>query len=181
MRKYVKEGLLTAVAVVIGMTAGVPSKAVADDMVLSSETLAELAQVRNATARYHNILNAFADGYIDAEFPVPGVGCHLINLAYVFDMQIVLEQPDVLVYSDCSPTAVGGAELRAVEYALVCVTGDCADTPMPEGYSGDSDAWVVFPGVPERAIPPQWSLHAWVWRHNPAGMFVTINPQLLDE
>ena len=145
---------------------------------LSAQTLKELAQVRRATARYHNVINALADGYVDANFPAPGIGCHMINFGLVFDGEIDLEKPELLVHSDCSGSAIarGKSELRAVEYSLVC-SPDCSQVEMPEGFSGDHDAWEVFPGVPD-AIPPQWTLHAWIWRHNPEGIFVKVNPSV---
>lgn len=139
---------------------------------LSSQTLKELAQVRRATARYHNILNAYADGYVEADFDPPGIGCHMINIGYLFDPEIDLEKPELLIYDDCSGTARGKSELRAVEYALACAL-DCASTPMPEGFSGDHDVWEVFVGTPYL-----WTLHAWVWRHNPDGIFVKVNPAI---
>ena len=144
---------------------------------MSAQTLKELAQVRRATARYHNINNALADGYIDANFVAPGIGCHMINFGYVFDPAIDLEKPELLVYADCSGTAGGRSELRAVEYSLVC-SPDCGETDMPEGFTGDHDAWEVFPGVPAASIPPQWTLHAWIWRNNPEGIFVKVNPSV---
>lgn len=143
---------------------------------LSSETLKELAQARRATAKYHDISNAIADGYTNANFVAPGIGCHMINFAYAFDNIIDLSKPELLVYADCSGTALGQSELRAVEYSLICASPGCTGTDIPEGFTGDHDAWELFPGDISAGIPPQWTLHAWVWRHNPEGIFVKVNP-----
>lgn len=151
--------------------------ATAKEHQLSAATRSEIAQVRRATARYHNISNAYADGYteVDPPFVLAGVGCHLWDLAALFgDLgEIDLNHPELLIYSDCSKSAGGQAELRAVEYARPC-DGLCDESNLPEGFSGDEDAWEVFGGN------VLWTLHVWIWRHNPAGIFVKINPDIED-
>lgn len=173
------KGITSAVGVTI-MLSLAPWTAAKAQPGLSPQTLKELAQARRATARYHNILNAISDGYINGNYVVEGVGCHMVNLNYLFDFgdpapNINLEKPELLVYADCSGTAGGRSELRAVEYSLPCPE-DCSQTPAPTGFTGDHDAWHVFPGDASLGIPPQWTLHAWTWRHNPDGLFVTLNP-----
>ncbi len=179
MRKT-KFGVWTITAVTASMILALaPTHRVVAGEGLSAQTLQELAQVRRATARYHNILNAFADGYVDVSFVASGIGCHLVNFEYGFDPAIDLEKPEALVYSDCSGTAGGRSELRSVEYSRVCLSPTCDETPLPEGFSGDHDVWEVFPGgfsSDGMFIPPQWTLHAWIWRHNPDGLFVKVNP-----
>ena len=151
--------------------------AAANEHQLSADTRSEIAQVRRATARYHNISNAYADGYteVDPPFVLAGVGCHLWDLAALFgdSGEIDLNHPELLIYSDCSQSAGGQAELRAVEYARPC-DGLCDESNLPEGFSGDEDAWEVFGGN------VLWTLHVWIWRHNPAGIFVKVNPDIED-
>ena len=176
----IRNSMVTVVATF--MLSIMPVQVALSEPGLSAQTLKELAQVRRATARYHNIHNAIADGYVDANFVAPGIGCHMINFAYIFDPAIDLEKPELLVYADCSGTAGGRSELRAVEYSRLCVPEfDCGAVEMPEGFTGDHDAWEVFPGDPTAQpgpIPPQWTLHAWIWRNNPAGIFVKVNPSV---
>lgn len=167
--------LSTSVAVTVALSIS-PWQDANADQGLSSTTLKELAQVRRATARYHDISNAIADGYMNADFDAPGIGCHMINFGYAFDGAIDLQKPELLVYSDCSGTAMGRSELRAVEYSLICFVPACAGIDIPEGFTGDNDAWELFPGDFALGIPPQWTLHVWVWRHNPDGIFVKVNP-----
>ena len=47
---------------------------------LAPQTLKELAQVRRATAKYHDISNAIADGYIDVSFVAPSRNCWSIPI-----------------------------------------------------------------------------------------------------
>ena len=170
-----RKSIMTSVIATLALSV-TPVHIVEADGRLSSKTLKELAQARRATAKYHDISNAIADGYTNANFVAPGIGCHMINFAYAFDDAIDLHKPELLVYSDCSGTALGQSELRAVEYSLICAMPGCTDKEIPEGFTGDHDAWELFPGDISAGIPPQWTLHAWVWRHNPEGIFVKVNP-----
>jgi hypothetical protein len=145
---------------------------------MSSDTSKALAQARRATARYHNIDNARADMYTDASFVLPGVGCHLINPSLI-DGEFDPTQPELLIYSDnCGDEDTGRATLRSVEYVIPCAERYCPNTDLPEGFPGDADWWEYFEG-PGGQPPYLWTLHAWIWRHNPEGIFVKINPRLL--
>jgi hypothetical protein len=146
---------------------------VADSDKLSSETRKELAEARRATAKYHDIDAAYADGYIDAGFVLPGVGCHLINLGYL-DGVFELTKPELLIYASCSPNQGGKAELRSIEYVTLCGGPPTCTLPPPEGFSGDQDVWTPF------TDGSLWTLHVWVWRNNPDGIFVKINPRISD-
>ena len=171
---------ISTIAMIVGALVaiiGYSGTAIAGDDNLSSDTRKELAQARRATAKYHNITNAINDGYIDAEFLLGGVGCHMINLDLVFgdNGEIDLTKPELLIYAteDCAEGADGQSELRAIEYIRPC-NGICDESNLPEGFSGDDDVWEVF------GQNIFWTLHAWVWRHNPDGVFVKINPRIED-
>jgi hypothetical protein len=56
----------------------------------------------------------------------------------------------------------------AVEYAVPL---DLALT-SPEGFSGEDDVW------DRNTTFGLWTLHAWVWRHNPDGVFAPMNPRM---
>jgi len=169
----VRNSLILYVSFSVALSLVYPINSLAAELSLSSDTRKELAQARRATARYHNIENAYIDGYIDADFYLPGVGCHLINESRLLDFEIRLDEPELLVYADCSGAESGRSELRSLEYAIPCESEvDCG--PVPEGFSGDDDVWSIFgPNI-------LWTLHAWVWRHNPDGIFVKINPRIDD-
>jgi hypothetical protein len=130
---------------------------------LSPLTLRELAQARRATAKYHDIANAEADGYVNGNLYTPGEGYHYINPLLV-DGIFSTEQPEVLLYA--SRPGETRLKLVAVEYLS-------PDTfPVPEGFTGDDDVW-------EREEPfPIFVLNAWIWRHNPNGIFTFLNPRV---
>jgi hypothetical protein len=130
---------------------------------LSPLTLRELALARRATAKYHDVENAKADGYIDGNLYTPGEGYHYIN-PLLIDGHFDPEQPEVLLYA--ARPGEDGLKLVAVEYVS-------PDTfPVPEGFTGDDDVWESEPPF------PIWVLNAWIWLDNPNGTFTFLNPRI---
>lgn len=130
---------------------------------LSPETNQELAQARNATARYHDFDRADADGY---EFLacVPGEGFEYVNWSLV-DCNFDIEHPEALHYIDEG----NGLRLVGVEYVVPTA---CTAT-APEGFSGDADEWeFMAEGL------PIWALRAALWLPNREGMFAEHNPSV---
>ena len=126
---------------------------------LSKQTLWELQQARAATARYRDIRNAIADGYVDIEVDVENMGHHFMKMSLV-DAKFDMKQPEILVYNRDEK---GDQQLVAVEYAVPL------GNPRPEGFSGTNDVWDENNGF------GLWLLHAWVWAYNPDGVFHSTN------
>jgi len=129
---------------------------------LLPETRQELASARAATARYHNIEEALADGYVQASPDIPGEGFHYVNFSSV-DCAFNSEEPEVLHYAFVPNE--NRLQLVGVEYVVPLACG-----PAPEGFTGDADEWEQEVGG-----PPVWSLNAWIWRNNPDGVFAPLN------
>ncbi|HET6767098.1 MAG TPA: hypothetical protein VFH08_06860 [Chitinophagaceae bacterium] len=133
------------------------------------QTFFELQQVRAATAKYHDINNAFKDGYgTDPVVVMPQMGYHFLRMqsvSPVFD----LRKPAFLVYNKKTD---GSFELLAVEYGI-----PMSSLPLhvaPEGFTGNADEWdenTLNSGL--------WTLHAWVWKNNPDGVFNMTNPTVI--
>jgi len=137
---------------------------------LDPQTLRELLQVRAATAKYQNINNAFGDSYIDIGLVMPNMGYHFLKaelVTPVFD----LRKPPILVYNKKDN---GKFELVAVEYA-VPIDPQSTNTP-PEGFTGKDDEWDF-----NTLNTGWWTLHAWVWKNNPDGVFKPMNPLVIVE
>lgn len=129
---------------------------------LNATTLWELQQARAATARYRDIKNAMKDGYVDIDVVRQNMGYHFLkmdNLDATFDFK----KPEILVYNKMED---GSMQLVAVEYAVpIPLTPNNA----PAGFTGDNDVWKYDTDF------NLWLLHAWVWYHNPEGVFNPTN------
>jgi hypothetical protein len=130
---------------------------------LPAQTTWELQQARAATARYRDIKNAIKDGYTDIMVDVENMGHHFMKTTIV-DATFDMRQPEILVYNKNED---GSQELVAAEYAIpLNLSPDVA----PEGFTGSGDVWDHNTGF------GLWLLHAWVWHHNPDGVFNPTNP-----
>lgn len=131
----------------------------------------QLKKVKKIAMRYHSFEQAKKAGYADP-LPfnpspyVPNMGFHYINVG-LMDGTFELEKPEILLYV---PNEQGKLKLVAVEYAI---PGPPDSTP-PEGFIGDSDHWHYNPNV----AGGSWTLHAWVVKDNPDGVFEALNPNV---
>jgi len=117
---------------------------------------ADVAAVRQVTAKYHDIAAAIADGYVPfykcTEQPGVGtMGQHFVKPALVGDPAVNALTPEVLVYE---PTRSGGLKLVAVEY----VTLDTSSQPWVLGQP------MLFRAAGNRyGLPDFYERHAWIW------------------
>jgi len=133
----------------------------------------QLAEARAATARYHDVGAALADGFIPVGpcVAVPGLGAmgtHYANFMRLFDASVNAAEPEFLLYA---PDAGGRQRLVALEYF---VPAYLADAP-PELFGREFDGPMPGHGPGE---PAHYDLHVWAWRHNPAGMFAPFNSKI---
>ena len=159
---FAAAALFSAVAFIFDQTTAAHD----DDAVCGTECRKQLAEVRAATAKYHDVEEAVAAGYVPASPCValptgPAMGIHYVNFDKVTDSSLNVNEPEVLVYL---PEADGGVRLVAVEYMIP----QAMVTELPELYGRK-----FHPGP-----MGTWTLHAWVWRNNPDGMFADFNPKL---
>jgi hypothetical protein len=183
-------GALVAAAVAL-----VPSVASAEQEAATHDHAAhaaalndELAQVRRATARFHRVEEAIAAGYelgwvngsgvrIIAgcvSHPTAGaMGYHYINAELMADLVADPLAPEALVY-ESAPN--GGLKLVAVEWIVrgpqSNPPGVPAGAPPPTVLGMDMHILVPPPG------PAFYLMHAWIWKHNPSGMFADWNPEV---
>jgi hypothetical protein len=138
----------------------------------------DLSTARAATAQFHEVGTATAAGYgefrdaaLIACIETPGVGVmgiHYVNGGLVGDGAINAATPEALVYQ---PLANGKLRLVAVEYIVFYSMWAGASKPSLFGQE------FKLIGTPNRyGIPAFYELHAWVWQHNPSGIFKDWNP-----
>jgi hypothetical protein len=133
---------------------------------LSAATNQQLAQARRGTARYHDIAQAEADGYVNINVYESGEGLHYVNFALV-DANFDPEHPEVLLYAPVPHE--NRMELVAVEYVVPLSLSSGA----PAGFAGDADVWREnSEGL------GLWELNAWIWQHNADGVFAFHNSRV---
>ena len=150
------------VLILIAATFATPPTNVSDH--LSPEVLAGLASARKATARFHRVEQAEAEGYINLNFCEEGEGCHWLNPS-LLDGEFDPTKPEILLYIQDGD----GWRLVGVEYVVPL---SLSPGVTPEGFSGDADTWREdSEGV------GLWELTSWIWLQNPNGMFEQHNPR----
>jgi hypothetical protein len=178
LRPLAAVALAAALAACAADTATAPSRAPAAAPAAARDAAAaavtrDLAAVRAATARYHRVEAAVADGFADTRHcveapdgaPAAAMGVHFLHGARV-GADPDPTAPAVLVYE---PQADGSRALVAVEYMVARGAWDAA-------HPGARPA--LFGHAFEDGPMDTYTLHVWVWRHNPAGMFAPFNPKV---
>jgi hypothetical protein len=150
------------------------------------------APARSDTAKYHSLAVAKKAGYsiladsagitCIAEPQMGAMGVHYVKGDLVKDPAIDAAHPEALVYA---PDRHGRLHLAALEYVVIKSDWDAVQPSLGIG-SRDAAAPPMlfgqefnFTDAPNRyGLPPFYSLHAWVWKDNPAGTFEMWNPSV---
>jgi hypothetical protein len=139
---------------------------------------AAFAVVRSATARYHRVDVAIADGYLPdtpCMFSTAGARGHLYTNRPLIDGVVDASQPELLLYE---PTKNGELRLVGVAFLVVAAAWDAVNsTPPTLGGQEFTDRRLPPTGAPF----PNYILFAWVWRHNPDGLHALFNPRVSCE
>ena len=157
-------------------------------------TVSFTGQARSATAKYHSLTVAKKAGYsiladtagitCIADPQMGAMGVHYVRGDLVKDPAVDATHPEALVYA---PDGHGKLHLAALEYVVIKGDWD-AKQPPPSSYVGSRFTPVPpmlfghefnFTDAPNRyGLPPFYSLHAWIWKHNPMGTFAMWNPSV---
>jgi hypothetical protein len=142
----------------------------------------DLDKAKRATAQFQDLEAAKGAGYgllLDANKiacidmpPAGAMGVHYINGDFVGDAILNPRKPEGVVYE---PKRNGRLKLVALEYVVFQEAWDAEHANPPSLFGHRFD----FTGSPNRyGLKPFYSLHAWVWKHNPAGTFAMWNPRV---
>jgi hypothetical protein len=136
----------------------------------------EIASIRAATARFHDVRVAEAAGYVPvspcvAHPELGAMGTHYGRPDLMGDADFITTEPELLLYL---PMEGGGMKLVGVEYWITEAAWTAAGrtgTPALAGQPFDHSH-------EEHGMPARYTLHVWTWAPNPAGMFAPFNPRL---
>jgi hypothetical protein len=164
-----------------------------DDVVVTAQSIADVAAMRAATARYANDLRAAQDdGFIIITQHMEGQGYHFLNPVWSVDGFDPNEPPIIMYVND-------GDDWRLVGFEWV-FPEEPAEPPMEGASYGEFPAACHYDdglfmveesedactdAHPESGAgftfwhPDLVTLHVWGWMHNPDGLFSPTNP-LID-
>jgi hypothetical protein len=142
----------------------------------------ELSSLRQATAKYHDLQTAIDAGYVTelpqtaafgggtciADGAEGAMGIHMVDTRPNGRLDGTLDptEPEALLYERRND---GTVKLTGVEYIV-------AGGSQPELYGQDfADTNLARYGDPATNV---WTLHAWVWKPNPGGMFDPWNTRV---
>lgn len=129
----------------------------------------ELASLRRKTAPFQNFNNAEAAGYKARITPcwyhneLGAMGYHYANLE-LLDGSVDLLDPEALMYE---PNANGQLNLVGLEYIVPIEAWESEEVPVLLGQEFHTNEDLGL-----------YTLHIWLWRQNPAGMFTDWNPKV---
>lgn len=166
-------------ALLITIAAALPLLAVAGYATANDRS--DLAELRQATVAYHEIAAAkaafpdafelpqvepFGTGTCIENLAGPGaMGIHLLIPSRVDD-DLVLTEPEAFLYEKRNN---GTYKLTGFEYVV-------AGGPRPSLFGKEFDSTnLARYGDPGATV---WTLHAWVWKGNPAGVLEPWNPNV---
>jgi hypothetical protein len=118
----------------------------------------DLTPLRTATDRFHDLSVTLASGRVDLHLCVDQMGEHFADPNSFSDGVLDPIDPEAMVYAHTEK----GLRLVAVEWVST-TPGAVMDIPLH--FNPDVGLFV---------------LHAWVWTHNPDGMFADMNPRIRD-
>ena len=174
--RTVKASLLSlAAALSLGSSAFAQAKS-------ASAMTPELQSVKAALSKYSDPIVAVRDGYFSTvacidfpkganegsiTYPPGAMGVHFLNMANV-GPKLDPAKPQVLIYEPVGDKLV----LTAAEWFMpVEAAGGTAPTIFGQTLYGPMDGHE--PIMP--AALRHYDLHVWLWKNNPAGMFVSTN------
>lgn len=131
----------------------------------------DLKKTYDATVKYKSEQKAIDDGYLRTDMCVEdpklgGMGYHYVNPANLGSTDPT--KPAAVLYEENHKT--GKRELVAVEWV---VPDPDESLPRPQLFGRGFDGPFDF-----EPLGPHYSLHAWIFKKNPSGVFAPYNPRV---
>jgi len=175
MKRTPRMAILTAAVVCAALAAAIAMAAGGGD---------STSDATGATAKYYKLSVAKRAGYgllkdkqgiaciaMDSMPGMGAMGVHYAKSALVGDGKVSPNTPEALVYA---PTGKK-LNLAAVEYVVIKSAWDAkhASAPVLFGHRFN-----FTPAGNRFGLPAYYSLHVWLFKHNPAGEFSMWNPEV---
>jgi hypothetical protein len=132
----------------------------------------DIEAARRATARFRDLRVALREGYEPAGACVPGMGFHYANPELVEDPELDVRKPELLVYEQGPHVK----RLVAIEYMSIDAD-QRLDTDDDRPYLFETHLDGPMEGH-EPGQPVHYDLHAWLYKHNPYGLFEAYNARV---
>src|SRR2546421_5319630 len=144
---------------------------------------ADLSAARAATAQFHQRAGSNDAGYTFLVRDLAGITCitspgvgvmgiHYVNGSALGDAVLDPAKPEALVYQ---PRPNGKLRLVALEY--IVFQGAWLQAGNTSGPTLFGQPLKLIPMGNRYGLPPFYEIHAWIWQHNPAGIFKDFNPR----
>jgi hypothetical protein len=141
-----------------------------------------LSKARDATKQFRSLSVATGAEYSElldkdgiACIDMPGMGAmgvHYVKGSIVGDGAVDALTPEAVVYE---PDERGRMQLVALEYVVLKDAWDGQHDSKPSLFGQSFD---ITPDGNRFGLPAFYSLHVWLYKHNPAGMFAMWNPDV---
>lgn len=179
LKQHYKGPVVTCASVLIGLAACAAPDAPFDAQLepalqhaahASASTGAELAGLRQVTARFQYFEEALAAGYEAQITPCwahqtdGSMGYHYGKPDLIEDGVVSLLEPELLMYE---PQPGGHMKLVGMEYIVFLDDWEGSDPPTLLGQQ-----------FTQHSTLPIYKLHIWLWRNNPQGTFADWNPKV---
>ena len=127
--------------------------------------------IREATAQFHDVNVAEAEGYTLMFGCVSGddagaMGLHYVNLPLVGDDVIDPTRPEIVIYE---PLPNGRKRLIGADFLVLKDVWDATHASPPELMG---QLFHLFEAPNRFGLPAFYTLHVWAWKENPTGTFV---------
>ncbi len=142
----------------------------------SAEVQAQISELREATARFHDIEVALKEGYAPfgdcfANPPEGNMGYHYANAELMEDPGVDPNHPELLLYEKQTD---GTFKFVGVEYLTFQAAWHKAGNRFLPRLFGEK-----FHLNSTLLDEPFYLLHVWQWKYNPSGRFVDWNPRVV--
>ncbi|MEV0736068.1 hypothetical protein AB0I51_08890 [Streptomyces sp. NPDC050549] len=163
LRGAVKTAVAVATAAAFALTAA-PAQAASDP---DPSVWTTLSKTYRATSKYGYEAFAAGGGYVRTDtcaddLAEGGMGYHYVNYKNIDSLDPA--KPAALLYAD-GTDFVEGRQLVAVEW-VVKDSGQAAPTLFGQTFQKDQ-------------LPGYFTLHAWIYKPNPKGLFAPWNPEVV--